>query len=199
MIQIKDTLISQDVIEKNFYCDLTRCKGACCVKGDAGAPLQEEEVEILPRVIEKIKPYLSEEGVETINRHGTHVVDNENETVTPLINGKECAYVVFEDNIARCGIEKAFFDGATKFRKPISCHLYPIRIKKYEKFIAVNYDQWDICEPARKKGREDHISVYKFLGEALVRRFGMDWYKHLKMVVTKMMSSSEAEDHSVQD
>ncbi|MGD2035061.1 MAG: DUF3109 family protein, partial [Bacteroidales bacterium] len=180
MLQIKDTLISQDIIEQNFCCDLTKCHGACCVKGDAGAPLLEEETDILSGIIEKIKPYLSEGGIKSIERQGTHVIDSENETVTPLIDGKECAYVVFENGIARCGIEKAWSDGAVKFRKPVSCHLYPVRIRKYERFIAVNYDQWDICGPARKKGDTVKLPVIEFVKDALIRRFGKDWYLSLK-------------------
>lgn len=179
MIKIENTLISQDLVEKEFYCDLNKCHGACCVKGDAGAPLQAKEVDLLPKIIDKIKPYLSEHGISAIEEQGTHVIDDENETVTPLIGGKECAYVIFEHNIARCGIEKAFFDGRIKFRKPISCHLYPVRIKKYEQFIAVNYDHWEICESARKKGGEMKLPVYVFVEEALKERFGKEWYRLL--------------------
>jgi hypothetical protein len=179
MLKIKDTLISLDLLEKHFCCDLDKCHGACCVKGDAGAPLLAEEVELLPKIIKKIRPYLSKEGNESINMLGTHVIDQENETVTPLIKGKECAYVVFENSIARCGIEKAYLDGVIKFRKPVSCYLYPVRIKKYEEFIAVNYDQWDICAPARIKGEEIKIPVYKFTEEALKKHFGEKWFKML--------------------
>jgi hypothetical protein len=149
------------------------------VKGDAGAPLLTEEVELLPKIIKKIRPYLSKEGNESIELLGTYVIDDEDETVTPLINGKECAYIVFENNIARCGIEKAYFDGVIKFRKPVSCYLYPVRIKKYDQFIAVNYDQWEICAPARVKGEEIKLPVYKFCEEALKERFGEKWFKML--------------------
>jgi hypothetical protein len=188
MLKIENTLISQDVIEKNFCCDLNKCHGACCVKGDSGAPLQEEEVLLLPKIADKIKPYLSPKGVDAIEQLGTHVIDDENETVTPLIDGKECAYVIFENNIARCGIEKAFFNGAIKFRKPISCYLYPVRIKKYEQFIAVNYDQWDICEPARKKGNEINLKVFEFVRDALKKRFGKEWIKMLHVASEKLKS-----------
>jgi hypothetical protein len=181
MLQIKDTIISQDLIEKKFCCDLDRCKGACCVRGDAGAPLTQEEVEQLPVIINKIKPYLRLEGIEAITMLGTHVIDAENETVTPLVNGEECAYAVFEKGIARCGIEKAYTAGAIQFRKPVSCHLYPVRVKRFDKFLAVNYDKWDICEPARVKGNDLDLPVYKFVKEALFRRFGEDWYHHLSM------------------
>ncbi len=186
MIKIKNTLISQDIIEKNFSCDLKKCHGACCIKGDAGAPLQEEETRLLPKIIHKIKPYLSRHGIDSIEQQGTYVIDDDNETVTPLIEGKECAYVIFENNIARCGIEKAYIDGAVKFRKPISCYLYPIRIKKYEQFIAVNYDQWDICEPAREKGEEIKSPVFAFVKDALRERFGKEWYRMLKAASEKI-------------
>ena len=185
MLQIKDTLISQDLIDKNFCCDLQKCKGACCVKGDSGAPLNQEEVGLLPAIIDKIKPFLRKVSVETIENQGTHVIDNEDETVTPLINGKECAYAVFENGIAKCGIELAYDNGVTSFRKPISCHLYPVRLKKYDQFIAVNYDRWDICEPARKMGDKLNLSVYQFVQDALIRRFGKDWYMHLKIADNK--------------
>lgn len=179
MLQIKDTLISSEVIEKQFCCDLNKCKGACCVKGDAGAPLTAEEVELLPRIIDKIKPYLRPEGIAAIEEQGTHVVDDERETVTPLVNNEECAYVIFTKGIACCGIEKAFEDGAIKFQKPVSCHLYPIRLRKYEKFIAVNYDKWDICNPARELGKKLNLPVFRFVRTALIRQFGEDWYRHL--------------------
>jgi hypothetical protein len=181
MLQIKDTIISLDLIEKKFSCDLDKCKGACCVKGDSGAPLTPEEVEILPVIIDKIKPFLRPEGVEAIALQGTHVIDGEDETVTPLVNGEECAYVVFENGIARCGIEKAYSAGAIQFRKPVSCHLYPVRVKRFDKFLAVNYDKWEICEPARVKGNDLELPVYKFVKEALFRRFGEDWYHHLSI------------------
>jgi hypothetical protein len=181
MLQIKDTIISEDIIEKKFCCDLDRCKGACCVKGDAGAPLTKDEVEILPVIIGKISPYLRSEGLEAISMLGTHVIDDEDEAVTPLVNGEECAYVVFEKGIAKCGIENAYNAGVVQFRKPLSCHLYPIRIKNFDKFLAVNYDKWEICEPARVKGNDQDVPVYKFVKEALFRRFGEDWYHHLSI------------------
>lgn len=179
MIQIMNTLVSDDLADKYFICDMEKCKGACCVKGDAGAPLTAEEVLLLPGIINKIKPYLRKEGIESVEEQGTHVIDSENETVTPLIRGKECAYVVFENGIARCGIEKAYNEGAVTFRKPISCHLYPIRIRKYDQFLAVNYDKWSICDPARRKGEEERVSLCDFVKKALIRRFGETWYNDL--------------------
>lgn len=168
MFQIGDTIISNDVIEKKFCCDLDKCKGVCCVKGDSGAPLNLEEIGLLPRIIDKIKPFLRTEGIEAIEKLGTHVIDSENDTVTPLVNNEECAYAVFENGIAFCGIEKAFTAGVISFRKPLSCHLYPVRIRKYENFTAVNYNVWDICEPARIKGASVSVSVWEFSKDAMI-------------------------------
>ena len=192
MLQINNTLISNDILEKHFCCDLEQCKGACCVKGDAGAPLTGDEVDLLPRIIEAIKPFLRPEGIKAIELQGTHVIDDENETVTPLINGAECAYVVFENGIAFCGIEKAFHAGKISFRKPVSCHLYPVRIRKYKQFVAVNYDLWDICAPARQKGEKIQLTVFEFVREALVRRFGKDWLKQLN-VTRKQLDQKQSE------
>lgn len=186
MFQVKDTLISDDVIEKHFVCDLSKCKGACCIKGDAGAPLTADEVSLLPKIIEKIKPYLRHQGVKAIEKQGTHVIDRENETVTPLVNEEECAYVVFDGEIAKCGIEKAFNEGAIDFQKPVSCHLYPVRIRKFDRLTAVNYDTWDICAPARENGQNMGVTVASFVKDALIRRFGSDWYKHLSIAVKEI-------------
>jgi hypothetical protein len=180
MLQIGETLISLDVLEEHFCCDLAKCKGACCVHGDAGAPLTSEEVLTLPRIIDRIKPFLRSEGIRAIESQGTHVIDDENEPVTPLIDNKECAFVVFNQGIAFCGIEKAWEAGEIDFRKPVSCHLYPIRIRKYEKLTAVNYDTWDICNPAREHGAHIALPVFQFVKDALVRRFGQDWYHQLE-------------------
>ncbi len=186
MLQIKDTLISQDLIEKKFCCDLDKCKGACCVKGDAGAPLTQSEVDLLPEIIDKIKPFLRKNGIESIEKQGTHVIDEENETVTPLVSGKECAYVVFKNGIAKCGIEEAYDAGVILFRKPVSCHLYPVRLRRYEQFTAVNYDVWDICQPARELGEKLNLSVHSFVRDALIRRFGKNWFMHLKVAYQKL-------------
>ena len=194
MINIKDTLISNDLLESKFCCDLESCKGACCIKGTSGAPLTDEEIELLPQIINKIKPYLRKECIELIEKSGTHVIDEENEAVTPLNNGLECAFVIFEDEIAKCGIEKAFLAGSSDFRKPVSCHLYPVRIKKYDQFIAVNYDRWDICNPARVYGNKIGLSVIEFVKEALIRKFDNDWYKHLKIAAKKIQKKNSESD-----
>jgi hypothetical protein len=179
MLQIGNTIVSLDIIEKQFVCDLNKCKGACCIHGDSGAPLETNEVEILNNIFEQISPFLRSEGVESIKKQGTSVIDIDGDMVTPLIDGKECSYTLFENGIAICGIEKAFNAGVIKFKKPISCHLYPVRITEYPEFSAVNYHIWEICKHAVKKGTNENISVFSFLKEPLLRKFGKDWYDQL--------------------
>ena len=193
MLRIKDTLISMDVLEKHFICDLAKCKGACCVKGDSGAPLEDEELPVMEEILPKVKPFLREEGIKAIEEQGPYMIDMDDDFVTPLIEGNECAYVVFENGIAKCGIEKAYNVGAIGFRKPLSCHLYPVRLKKYSDFTAVNYDKWDICEPARDLGQKEQVPVYKFLEESLIRRFGNDWMRHLKIAAETLKKTKTDE------
>lgn len=180
-VEIDGAVIAEDVMAREFVCNLSKCKGACCVKGDAGAPLEDEETQILESEVEKIKPYLRSEGIKSIEQQGAWLKDpRDGEAVTPLVDGKECAYVVFEsDGTAKCGIEIAWRAGATNFQKPISCHLYPIRIKKYKNFEAVNYHKWDICTPACQLGKQLQIPVFAFLKDALVRKYGLLWYEKL--------------------
>lgn len=182
MISIGDTLISEDILEKQFVCDLSACKGACCVEGDAGAPLEAEEVKILADEYEKVKSFLRPEGIKAIEEQGTHVIDElDGEPVTPLVNDAECAYVVFDENgTTLCGIEKAWKEGKTHFRKPVSCHLYPIRVQKYSSFEAVNYHKWKICAAACTLGESLKVSVYKFTKDALIRKYGSEWYSDLE-------------------
>ncbi len=180
MILIDETVISDDIKEQFFVCDLEKCKGACCVEGDLGAPLTEEETKILDKVYQKVKPYLSDQGIREIEKQGTFILDEEGDFSTPTINGRECAYAIYDDKgILKCGIEQAYNDGKIKFRKPISCHLYPIRITKYDHYEAINYDRWHICSPACGLGKELGVPVYKFLKEALTRKYGERWYREL--------------------
>lgn len=181
MINIKKTLISDDVIEKKFVCNLKVCKGICCVEGDSGAPLEDHEIELLEKEYHKIEAFLRPEGIEAINKNGKYYVDSDHDTVTMLIDGKECAYTLFDkEGIASCAIEKAYFKAKTKFRKPLSCWLYPIRTKEIKDLHAVNYDIWDICKSAVLFGKEQNIPVYVFLKDALIDKFGKEWYKQLK-------------------
>ena len=179
MIQIRNTLISSDVIESKFICDVSKCKGACCVYGDSGAPLEKEEKEILQRIYTSIKPFLRQEGITTIEKIGTSVIDNDGDLVTPLIEGKECVYTYFENNIVKCAIEKAFNEKVINFQKPISCHLFPIRVKIYPEFIAVNYERIEFCKDAMEKGENENRLLFKFLKDSLIRRFGEKWYDEI--------------------
>lgn len=183
MIELGDKVISLDIIREKFVCDLARCKGICCVEGESGAPLEDEEVELLDAEYQRIKPYLCEAGQKAVEEQGTSIRDADQEMVTPLVEGRrECAYCVFEDGIARCGIEKAWEAGATRFRKPVSCHIYPIRVKKYKGFTAVNYDRWMVCDPARVHGELKNVPVYRFVKSAIERKFGRDFYRKLQIL-----------------
>lgn len=187
MFQLGKTIVSEAIIEKDFVCNLSACKGACCIDGDAGAPLDKEEVEILKEVYPKVKPFLRPEGIDAIEKQGTHITTDFGDLETPLIEGADCAYVIFDEkNTALCGIEEAYNQGEIPWKKPVSCHLYPIRVKQYSEFAAVNYDQWDICDDACTLGKELQVPVYKFVKEALIRKFGEDWYLELEKVASKM-------------
>jgi hypothetical protein len=183
MILIDDVLISDDVVEKQFVCNIKKCKGICCVEGDSGAPVEKSETKILKKIYPKIKKYLLPEGIKAIEEQGTFVDEPDDEYTsyaTPLIDGGACAYVNYEkDGTISCGIEKAWKDGVTDFQKPISCHLYPIRLKPMDTVTAMNYDVWDICSDACKLGKNLKVPVYVFLKEALIRKFGEEFYETL--------------------
>ena len=181
MIQIDKTLVSEDLIDQAFVCDLNSCKGACCVQGAYGAPLEEEETQRLQEIYPAVKPFLRKEGISAIEAQGTYVKGEDGEWETPLVNGEECAYTVFDLNgTAQCGIEKAHQAGAIDWLKPISCHLYPIRITQYSSFAAVNYHRWEICNPACSLGEKLQQPVYRFVKNALIRKFGKEWYTALE-------------------
>ncbi|MFM1877174.1 MAG: hypothetical protein RLZZ241_40 [Bacteroidota bacterium] len=182
MFEIDNVVVSQEILKKDFVCNLQACKGGCCVDGNAGAPLEPSELEILDEIFPKVKPYLRTEGVEAIEAQGTHVLGEDGEWETPLINGAECAYVIFRDGISLCGIEAAQRDGIISWKKPVSCHLYPIRIREYTQLTAVNYHKWEICKPACTLGSELQVPVYKFVKEALIRKFGTAWYAELEAI-----------------
>ncbi|MEC4115624.1 DUF3109 family protein [Myroides phaeus] len=182
MFQIGKTIVSEDVLEKEFVCNLSACKGECCIDGDAGAPVEKGEVDILNKVYEHVKPFLRPEGIEAIEAQGTSIIGEDGELETPLIEGGECAYVIYENEMALCGIEKAYNEGLIDWKKPISCHLYPIRIKEFSSFEAVNYHKWHICGDACTLGQELGVPVYKFLKDPLIRKYGEDWYKELELV-----------------
>ena len=178
VIEIGKTLVSLDVFQKKFVCDLAACKGACCVKGDAGAPVEGHEVAEMEAALGIVKTYMRPEGLAALARQGTVVLDDEGELTTPLVDEGECVYVTFDGNgTAKCAFEQAYRDGKTGFYKPVSCHLYPIRIKEYKRFEAVNYDTWDICKPACDCGEKLSVPVYKFVKTALVRKYGEAWFE----------------------
>jgi hypothetical protein len=179
MLEIGRTLISFEVIRKNFCCNLPACKGSCCVYGDAGAPLTIEETGYLDDYLDDLRPYLSEDGILALLEQGMYVRDLEDELVTPLIRKGECAYTVFESGISYCAIERAFKAGDVPFNKPVSCHLYPIRITSYDQFDALNYEEWEICATAREEGDRKNLPVYRFAKDALIRKYGKEWFEQL--------------------
>jgi len=180
MIQIDDKVLSIDILQKHFCCDLAKCLGVCCVYGQSGAPLDKEEIVFLEDILDAITPYLKPEGLKAIQKQGVAIIDTDGDLVTPLIDGKECAYSINEKGVCLCAIEQAWLDKKVDFRKPISCHLYPIRVKRYTSFIGLSYDQWDICEPARKLGLNINIPVYKCLEDAITRAFGKEFYEQIE-------------------
>lgn len=179
MLSLGKTIISSAVFEVKFACDLEKCRGHCCLHGDSGAPLEEEEAQILRKIWPTLKQYMRTEGIEAVNQKGTSLIDSDGDLVTPLIGNAECAYTQYINGIYYCAIEKAWIDKKISFRKPISCHLFPIRIKKYEEFDAVNYEELKICRPAISRGIAEEIPVYLFLEEPLIRIYGKKWYHKL--------------------
>ena len=187
MFQLGKTIVSEEIIEKDFVCNLSACKGACCIDGDAGAPLERKEADLLEQFYPNIKPLLRQEGIKAIEEQGFFITTDKNELETPLIHDADCAYVIFdEQNIALCAIEEAHNRGLINWQKPLSCHLYPVRVKDYSEFSAVNYHKWHICDDACSLGKALKMPVYKFVKEALIRKFGEDWYEKLEQTAQKM-------------
>ena len=187
MFQLGKTIVSEDVIKKDFLCNLSACKGACCIDGDAGAPLEADEAKILEDIYPKVKPFLRKEGIDAIEKHGVFIKTEEGELETPLFDGADCAYVIFDDKkVALCAIEEAYNQGEISWKKPVSCHLYPVRVREYSEFSAVNYHKWQICDDACTLGEELGVPVYKFVKEALIRKFGEDWYMELEKIAQEM-------------
>ena len=192
IIEIGDKLVSTELFEKEFVCNLTACKGVCCVEGDDGAPLTEEELNLLEGNIDQIKPYMTAEGKAQIEKSGVFYMDIDNEPVTTLNKGKECSFVAKgQDGIYKCTIEQAHKDGKIQFNKPISCHLYPIRVKNYRSFSSLNYDKWPICSEACTLGKELGVTVYQFLKDPLIRAYGEEFYEEMVKVDEELKRSKE--------
>ena len=182
MIEIGRTILSRDVFEKHFLCDVFRCKGACCIEGDSGAPLTDEESVLIEQEYPNFEEYLPLKHKKEIEKQGFTVIDNDGDLVTPLVNERQCAYSFYnERGILKCAIEKAHFEGKFEFRKPISCHLFPIRITEYKRFDAVNYQELDICKPGRECGKSQKLALYKFLKEPLIKKYGANWFKEVEL------------------
>lgn len=180
MIEVGKTLVHEDIASKHFICNLNQCKGACCIEGDSGAPLQQNELGILDEIYPQVKPYMTEKGIEAVESNGTYVKDFEGDYTTPCVDqNKECAYVTWENGITKCAIEKAYEDGKIGWKKPISCHLYPIRVTPYPEFEVLHYDRWHICHSACSLGAELKVPVYQFLKEPLIRKYGQEWFDEL--------------------
>ncbi|MDR0419996.1 MAG: DUF3109 family protein [Prevotellaceae bacterium] len=183
MIDIDDKLLSSDLFTECFCCDYESCGGICCVYGDSGAPLEEKETEIIKQNIAEILPYMKPEGRQTVEKNGVGVLDADGDLVTPLINGEECAYSFYDENAnCFCSIERAYIDKKINFRKPVSCHLYPVRVKNANGTAMLNYDRWSICQCARDKGENEKIYVYQFLKDAIIRCFGNEFYAKLENI-----------------
>jgi hypothetical protein len=186
MLEIGRAIISVDILEKQFLCDLLKCKGACCVEGDSGAPVTSEEAKIIEEAYPEFESYLEESHRDEVRKQGFAVIDLDGDLVTPLVNNRQCAYTFEEKGILKCGIEKAFLEGKITFRKPVSCHLFPIRITEYKRFDAVNYQKIDICKPGRECGKSAKLPLYIFLKEPLIRKYGEEWYDQLEYAAENM-------------
>lgn len=182
MVEIGRAIVSSDIFEKYFLCDILKCKGACCIEGDSGAPLTDEEAMLIEKDYHTFKNLLPKKHRKEVEKQGHSLIDSDGDLVTPLVDNRQCVYSYSNSKgILKCAIEKAHFDGKTDFRKPISCHLFPIRITEYKRFDAINYQQLDICKPGRKCGASEKLLLYKFLKEPLIKKYGEEWYKELEI------------------
>jgi hypothetical protein len=203
MIEIDGKIVSTDIITERFLCDLGACHGICCVEGNAGAPLELRitnyelreweglsEGDILKREYHAYKQYMTPEGVEAVERQGFAVIDSDGDLVTPLVGDAECAYSYNRDGVTLCAIEKAWAEGRTAFRKPVSCHLYPIRVVRFgDGSLGLNYHRWAVCEGARVLGRERGVAMFRMLREAIVRRFGQEFFEALEAAENHIAST----------
>jgi hypothetical protein len=192
MVEIDRAIVSLDIFKEYFLCDLARCKGACCIEGDSGAPVTEEEAAFIEKNYPAFKDNLPEEHIHIIETTGFSLIDDDGDRVTPLVENKQCAYSYNEGNgILRCGIEKAFTEEKISFRKPLSCHLFPIRITSYKRFDAVNYQKLIVCRPGRECGETMRLPLYKFLKDPLIRKYGNKWYEKLEIAARYVTEKQE--------
>ncbi|KGN70566.1 DUF3109 family protein [Porphyromonas sp. COT-108 OH1349] len=197
MIEIDGAIVSRDVIETYFCCDLEACKGACCIEGESGAPLEENELPKIAECYDVVREYLPEKHLNYLEQNGPAYRDSDGDLVTSIIGGRDCVFSLSEENgWCRCAFEKAYTENKQRsFYKPVSCHLYPVRLTEYSSFTAVNYHEWEICKPALVKGKKLNMRVYQFLKEPLIRRFGKEWYDKLEEIAGEMLNTSHKETH----
>jgi len=194
ILQIDDVLVSSDILTEMFCCDLDDCHGECCVEGDAGAPVTLDEIAGIEDALDEVWSDLTASAQSVIDRQGVAYTDQEGDMVTSIVGGKDCVFTCHADGCCYCALEKAYREGRTKFCKPISCALYPIReVSLKNGLVGLNYHRWDVCKAAVKKGRELQLPVYKFLRDSLIRRFGEDWYKELEAVADELSKQSISE------
>ena len=192
ILQVGDVLLSPDILTERFCCDYEKCHGICCVEGDAGAPVTMEEIAAIEESLDTVWPELSASAQAVIDRQGVAYTDRDGDLVTSIIGGKDCVFTCYEGEGCLCALERAYRQGRTRFCKPISCALYPIRAKQFSNgTIALNYNRWDVCRDAVAKGRELDMPVYKFLKEPLIRRFGEAWYQELCEVAEQLTANSK--------
>ncbi len=195
MILIQDKIVSRDVVEEQFLCNLDACKGVCCIEGEGGAPLEENEAALIPEIYEKVEPYMTEEGIKEVGLQGYHTPNEDGIPATPLIKGRACAYLNYDEKgIAKCAFETAYEEGKIEWQKPVSCHLYPIRIKDYSDFSAINYSRWDICSAACTHGAKHKLPLYQFVKDALIRKYGEEFYEELDAIAQYMANPIEEKE-----
>lgn len=195
MIQIEDIVVSSDVLTEKFICNLEACKGECCIEGDAGAPVEKNEVAELEKVLPVIWDELSPEAQAVIKKQGVVYTDQDGDLVTSIVGNKNCVFTCYDEKgCCYCAIEKAYREGKCNFYKPVSCHLYPIRIENYGPYTAVNYHCWDVCKAAVVLGKLKGVPVYQFLKEPLIRKFGAEWYQMLSDCADEWMKQNMGEN-----
>lgn len=195
MIKIQDAIVSLDIIERFFLCDIDACHGQCCIDGDAGAPITDEEYEKLQEITPVVWPYLSAKAKEILQAQGPAYYDSDGDLVTSIVDNKDCVFTTYDDNgTCQCAIEKAYHEGKTDFYKPISCHLYPARLSRFaDGTTAVNFHKWEICKAAGLLGKAKHLRAYQFLKEPLIRRFGKEWYDELCLAASEWLRQTGLE------